>query len=156
LASNDVQIRSENAYLLTKHCERAEDQGAGDVVATESLVGIDESFRQCSALTRYCLKRLIKGLSSSRQSARQGFSLALSGIVGLVFRKVKGSVNMLLSFMRSSFSKKDGQDIIGHIFGIGSLVKSDIPMSTEDVICMSNDLLELAESKSFVTEACGT
>jgi hypothetical protein len=76
--------------------------------------------------------------------------------VSLVFRKVKGSVNMLLSFMRSSFSKKDGQDIIGHIFGIGSLVKSDIPMSTEDVICMSNDLLELAESKSFVTEACGT
>ncbi|WPT10534.1 hypothetical protein PSENEW3n2_00001707 [Picochlorum sp. SENEW3] len=56
-----------------------------DVADPESLAGVDDN----SALTRYCLKRLIKGFLLQGRVLGRKFSLALSGIVSLVAQKVE-------------------------------------------------------------------
>ena len=43
---------------------------------------VARALRRCSPLVVYAFKRLCRGLGSSRQGARQGFSLAISALLG--------------------------------------------------------------------------
>ena len=172
LASNSIEERIENAELLRASCE-ASDQpmaSAGKHQATE----LDLALPTAAPLLRYCLKRLIRGLSSSRESARQGFSLALSGIIPVLLKQVgksghKGaskegsssSITKLVRYMDKLFSKKEGQDVIGHLFGLGAIVscedgdgsKAGVAFSSGDVEALVEGLVELGRQKSFVKEA---
>lgn len=153
LASNSIDVRIENATILTQACEAAESNESKTRKRKTSSESSDTSLEACSPLTQYCLKRLIKGLSSSRDSARQGFSLALSGLVSLVKEKCDVSVLPVALYMAELFSMKDGQDVIGHLFGIGAIVESNVKFSTSDIEYLTNQLVQLGNAKSFVKEA---
>ena len=151
-----MEKRIESACYLFERCERAEGTVTSDsgVQVPAETRDIDALLFTCSPLTRYCVKRLVKGLSSSRESARQGFSLALSGIITIIKGKSDSIVSGLLDYMSKTFSKKEGQEVIGFVFGIGSIVKSNIAFSRADVASLVSGLMELAGTKSFVKEAC--
>lgn len=153
LASNSIEERIEAAKLLSNECEKAEKKELSEVKGKSSsdLATFRYSFESSSPLTRYCLKRLITGLSSTRESARQGFALALSGIVTMVAGKV--GVSEISRYMDEVFSRKDGQDVIGHLFGIGAIVQSGACFSPEDIEYLTDHLMELSNAKSFVKEA---
>ena len=159
LASNSIDERIESAGLLRTACESTSDNNSTPSSSTKPSE-LDLLFPSASPLLRYCLKRLVKGLSSARESARQGFSLALSGLVGLLDTKTETSmVSVLVQYMDDSFSKKDGQDVIGHVFGLGAIVSGDErvlrSMTASDVGALVRSLVGLAGQKSFVREASG-
>ncbi len=148
LASNSSEERVQAAAFLTSECEQAE-KGQSTSSAPEVSSGL---WGSSAPLTRYCLKRLVSGLSSTRDSARQGFALALSGIVSVIAERYS-CVSDVALYMDEVFSNKDGQDVIGHLFGIGSIVQSNIKFSDVDIDCLTNNLLDISNAKSFVREA---
>jgi len=145
------------ASKLRKICEscprnssNAKQAGA---LSQESI--IDKELGSSPPLIRYCIKRLIKGLSSSRQCARQGFATALTGIVDLVLEPNDQALSILLTYLRQSFSKKDGQEVIGYTFGLGSLIKSNLVFSKPQIMETIEDIISIFFAKSFVREPCG-
>ena len=153
LASNSIEERIEAANFLTNECKKVETNKTTKVrskaSAPETASG---SLGASSPLTRYCLKRLIAGLSSTRDSARQGFALGLSGIISILTEKVD-YVNELAQYMDNKFSNKDGQEVIGHLFGLGAIVESGTGFSPASIQRLTNNLMEVYNAKSFVKEA---
>ncbi|KAI0239696.1 DNA-directed DNA polymerase [Massospora cicadina] len=78
----------------------------------------------------YSLTRLIKGLSSPRESARQGFSLALTELLRLInFLPVKRLVELLNEHSRCGGSMKGEQArnmLFGRLFGLLAIARSGI------------------------------
>ena len=162
LASTDLDTRIENSKKLKVLC--AEEEGKSEQATVLQLRGEegehakDKEAISCSKTTEYSLNRLFQGLSSTREDARLGFSLALSSLVELVASQNKNSHawRRLLRYMRGCFAHKDGQDVIGHVFGIGSLVSSTSTIPNDCIIDLVDDLVDLYFAKSFVRQACGT
>ena len=75
LASNDRPRRLSANRDIILHVIAAETEATGDLARTrENGMAVD---------TNYTLKRLIRGLSSSRECARQGFATCLSDLMGI-------------------------------------------------------------------------
>lgn len=155
LASEDGSERIHGATSLKQLCEKIEKEYASLESTPHAVAESLEDLHSCSPVTRYCIKRLVKGLPSARQNARQGFALSLSSIVEVASAKEPGLPGILLRFMRKTFSRKDGQEVIGHVFGVGSIVKSAVNLSDEDVKLIVNELVRLCSMKAFVREASG-
>jgi len=86
--------------------------------------------------------------------------LALGGLLGTLVHETGSSpVSALVRYMDGSFSKKDGQDVIGHVFGLGAIVSGDErvfgALTAEDVGGLVGSLVGLMGQKSFVREASG-
>jgi len=161
LASTDFDTRIENAKKLKAFC--AEEESKLEQPTVLQLRGEDgehakdEEAISCSKTTEYSLNRLFQGLSSTRKDARLGFSLGLSSLVELVASQNKNSQawRRLLRYLRGCFAHKDGQDVIGHVFGIGSLVSSTCAVPDDCILDLVDDLVDLFFAKSFVRQACG-
>lgn len=174
LASNSIEERIQSAAHLCEACQAPEQpRESTKPSAKHQLAEVDLAFPSASPLLRYCLRRLVKGLSSSRESARQGFSLALSGLIPVLVKQVGdveggeglgsggSAITRLVRLMDEVFSKKDGQDVIGHLFGLGAIVSSELAggtgagsqFSSADVVALVSGLAELGSQKSFVKDA---
>ena len=61
-----------------------EEEANGAVGGGGKAREVARALRRCSPLMIYAFKRLCRGLGSSRQGARQGFSLAIASLLGAV------------------------------------------------------------------------
>nr|CAD1824327.1 unnamed protein product [Ananas comosus var. bracteatus] len=123
----------------------------------------DDGLENCSPSLRYAIRRLIRGVSSSRECARQGFALGLTLVAG-TFPVIKVEVLMKLIVemleVSSSMKRQDAKDnLLGRLFAYGSLARSGriaaewiSDNSTQVVKNFVSDVIALAGKKRYLSE----
>ncbi|CAK7330365.1 unnamed protein product [Dovyalis caffra] len=169
LASADVSVREAAVEGLVT--ELQEVQKAYEVTENKELVegGLtleaekDDGLNDCAPSVRYAVRRLVRGASSSRECARQGFALGLTVLVGTVPSiKVDSVLKLIVDLLEVSSSMK-GQDIrdclLGRLFAYGALARSGRlteEWTSDHNTCLikefTNVVLSLAAKKRYLQE----
>ncbi|KAM2605003.1 hypothetical protein TB2_033856 [Malus domestica] len=134
LSSADGSVREAAAEALAM--ELVAVQRAYDGLENKELVegGVkldaekDDGLNDCAPSLRYAVRRLIRGVSSSRECARQGFALGLSILVSTIPSiKVNSLLKLIVDFLEVSSSMK-GQEqrdhLLGRLFAYGAIARS--------------------------------
>ncbi|RLN72494.1 hypothetical protein BBJ28_00004551 [Nothophytophthora sp. Chile5] len=139
LAESDSAVRTQAAAQLLAHLRQSEKQ---------------------EAEVQYTLKRLVRGLASSRDAARQGFGTALAGLLAAFPKQValSDARELLREAMEVHASMKpmeQREHMFGRLFGLLSLHRSgrlsgDLPL----LAAVVKELLEMANFKRWFREAC--
>ncbi|KAJ2738454.1 DNA-directed DNA polymerase [Coemansia sp. Cherry 401B] len=146
LASLDEGKRiSAAAQLISTLCRFQAEMPATDEVATTEA----DMNRICAGDVSYAVKRLIKGLASSRDGARQGYSVALAELLGRVpCITVKLVLDLLWQSTEATKGMKgqEQRDMrFGRIFGLMALVQSGIvTRASTTAVDMRKIVMELA------------
>ncbi|PON32578.1 DNA polymerase V [Parasponia andersonii] len=134
LASLDGSVREAAVEALVT--ELQEVQKAYDRLENKDLIesGLkleaekDDGLNQCAPSLRYAVRRLIRGVSSSRECARQGFALGLTILVGTIpgikVDSLLKLVNDLLEITSSMKGQEARESLLGRLFAYGSLARS--------------------------------
>lgn len=132
---------------------------SGSMLEAEKDDGLDD----CAPSVRYAVRRLIRGVSSSRECARQGFALGLASLVGKVPKIKVDSVLKLIDDSYQVSSSLKGQEakecLLGRLFAFAALARSgrlseELKLNCEtsyvkDVTCF---LVSLASRKRYLQE----
>ncbi|MQL80121.1 hypothetical protein Taro_012548 [Colocasia esculenta] len=135
LTSPETSVREAAAEALATELRKSQEDyeklgesnvGGAAVLPLEAEK--DDGLERCAPPVGYAVRRLIRGLASSRECARQGFSLGLTVVVGTIPAiKVDSIMKLAVQFLEVSSSKK-GQDLrdclLGRLFAYGALVRS--------------------------------
>ncbi|KAI4299194.1 hypothetical protein L6164_032675 [Bauhinia variegata] len=134
LASADGSVRKAAAEKLAT--ELREVQNAYDMLEKKELIegGFkleaekDDGLDNCAPSLRYAIRRLIRGVSSSRECARQGFALGLTVLVGTIPSiRIESFFKLVVDLLEVSSSMK-GQEakdcLLGRLFAYGALGRS--------------------------------
>ncbi|XP_011002970.1 PREDICTED: DNA polymerase V-like [Populus euphratica] len=169
LASVDVSVREGAVERLVT--ELQEVQKAYEVMENKEVVegGLkleaekDDGLNDCAPSVRYAVRRLVRGASSSRECARQGFALGLTVLVDTIPSVKVDSVLKLIADLLEVSSSMKGQDIrdclLGRLFAYGALALSR--RLTEEWISdhntliikeFTNVLISLAAKKRYLQE----
>ncbi|KDP35949.1 hypothetical protein JCGZ_09921 [Jatropha curcas] len=169
LASTDVSVREAAVERLVK--ELIEVQKAYEMVENKELIegGLkleaekDDGLNNCAPSVRYAVRRLIRGASSSRECARQGFALGLTMVVGTIPSiKVDSLLKLIVDTLEVSSSMK-GQEVrdclLGRLFAYGAIARSGrlskqwmSDQRTPFIKEFISDLLSLASKKRYLQE----
>lgn len=88
----------------------------------------DDGLNNCAPALGYAVRRLIRGVSSSRECARQGFALGLSVLVGTIPSiKVDSILKLIVKLLEvnSSMKGQEARDcLLGRLFAYGALARS--------------------------------
>lgn len=144
--------------LLDHYWALASNDAGERLTAAEALIkGLEQ--KQSEEDWDYALNRLITGLSSSRGSARLGFSVALAGV--LEARKNDINIQQYLDRTAEAFvvtgSMKGAEErglLLGKLFALQTLAASPLwdSASTEDRKRFFQQCIELAQKKSWLRE----
>ncbi|KAJ0962754.1 hypothetical protein J5N97_027876 [Dioscorea zingiberensis] len=134
LASAESSVRKAAAEALVVELRKAQKvfEKVGKKGIEEEVVPLeakkDEGFENCAPSVIYAIRRLVRGVSSSRECARQGFALGLAVIVGTIPSIRVDSVMKLIDDELKVTAKMEGQDarecLLGRLFAYGSLARS--------------------------------
>ncbi|RKO89758.1 DNA polymerase phi-domain-containing protein, partial [Blyttiomyces helicus] len=115
----------------------------------------------CAEDVSYGLKRLLRGLPSSRAGARQGFAVALTELLNrLEFSRVSTVLEMLTKLTDTTGAKgqEEREIYFGRIFGLMAICESGMlarPHTTfDDVKQILSGLMKYATTKSYLKESC--
>ncbi|KAL6515374.1 hypothetical protein OROHE_019006 [Orobanche hederae] len=147
----------QNAYEKLENKDEVEDKSK---LEAEKDDGLDN----CAPSVRYAVRRLIRGVSSSSECARQGFALGLTILVGTVSSiKLESLLKLIVTLLEVSSSMK-GQEardcLLGRLFAYGALARSG--KLTEEWISDNNSslikeffglLIALAAKKRYLQES---
>ncbi|KAK8568286.1 hypothetical protein V6N12_006840 [Hibiscus sabdariffa] len=135
LASADSSVRE--AAVETMVSELQEVQQAFDRLENKDLVEDvlkleaqkDDGLDNCASSLRYAVRRLIRGVSSSRECVRQGFALGLTALVAAIPSiKVDSLLKLIVNLLEVPSSMK-GQEVrdclLGRLFAYGAIARSD-------------------------------
>ncbi|KAL6964196.1 DNA-directed DNA polymerase [Sarracenia purpurea var. burkii] len=169
LASADATLREAAVESLV--IELQEVQKAYDEIEKKELVegGLqleaekDDGLNNCAPSLRYAVRRLIRGVSSSRECARQGFALGLTILVGSISNiKVDALLKLIVDLLEVSSSMK-GQEVkeclFGRLFAYGAIARSG--RLTEEWVTDKNSpsikeftssIISLAAKKRYLQE----
>ncbi|CAL5358197.1 unnamed protein product [Camellia sinensis] len=123
----------------------------------------DDGLNNCAPSLRYAVRRLIRGVSSSRECARQGFALGLTVLIGAIPSiKVDALLKLIVDLLEVSSSMK-GQEVrdclLGRLFAYGSIARSgrltEEWVSDESSPCIkefTSSLISLAAKKRYLQE----
>ncbi|XAR73034.1 DNA-directed DNA polymerase [Bertholletia excelsa] len=122
----------------------------------------NDGLNNCAPSLRYAVRRLIRGVSSSRECARQGFALGLTVLVGAIPSvKIDSMLKLIIDLLEVSSSMK-GQEVkdclLGRLFAYGAIARSG--RLTEDRASDENSyikefissLISLAAKKRYLQE----
>ncbi|KAL5540329.1 hypothetical protein UlMin_042891 [Ulmus minor] len=88
----------------------------------------DDGLNECAPSLRYAVRRLIRGVSSSREFARQGFALGLTLLVSTIPSiKVDSLLKLIVDVLEitSSMKGQEAKDcLLGRLFAYGALARS--------------------------------
>lgn len=96
LASFDPSVRQRAAHSLIKtlaEFQKTHEEALEQIDVADTEEKLDAL---CASDVSYAVRRLIRGLSSSRQGARQGFSLALTE-VSFFYESINQRLNVYLN-----------------------------------------------------------
>ncbi|KAJ2609657.1 DNA-directed DNA polymerase [Coemansia sp. RSA 1365] len=157
LASLDEGKRIAAAsQLIATLCDfQAKMPETNEVATTEEALE-----RICAGDVSYAVKRLIKGLASSRDGARQGYSVALAELLARVeCISVKVVLDLLWKNTEAtkSMSGQEQRDMrFGRIFGMMSVVQSGIltrkSTTAVELRKMTMELAAIGAKKSYLRE----
>ncbi|KAJ3013072.1 UNVERIFIED_CONTAM: DNA-directed DNA polymerase [Siphonaria sp. JEL0065] len=160
LASLDAKVRLEAAQKLGATLKDILDSAM--IASTTETPVTKETLDACFPTEIvYALKRLIRGLSSSRDGARLGFTLALANLLSLLKDFPNFTVGLVLDLVESLnplSSNTKGQEerelYFARIFGLHGVVESGLieaaQTSTQDVLRLAQVLVSAAAAKSFL------
>ncbi|KAG0229067.1 DNA-directed DNA polymerase [Actinomortierella wolfii] len=165
LASLEAEERNAAALTLLKALAALQRGHRSFVSNWEALLEEEDTEERLDKLCHpdvlYALKRLLRGLPSDREAARQGFSLALTELlIGLEFLSASIIIKMLLHFteIKGMKGKEERNQMFGRIFGYMSIIQSGLltrPSATaDDIKTIVNDLVEYSQEKSYLSECC--
>ncbi|KAK4378537.1 hypothetical protein RND71_000399 [Anisodus tanguticus] len=170
LAAAEASIREAAAHSLV--AELLEVQKAYDSLENKEVVEgqfkleaeRDDGLNNCAPSLRYAVRRLIRGVSSSRECARQGFALGMTVLVGAVpCIKVDALLKLIVELLEFSSSMK-GQDIkdclLGRLFAYGAIARSGrltlewtADKNTPYIKEFVGSLVSLAAKKTYLQES---
>lgn len=89
LASLDPQARLQSAQSLIRVLARFQKDHEAKFDTLPDTIDTEEQLdAACAPDVSYAIRRLLRGLPSSRQGSRQGFSLALTEVLGRLFHPI--------------------------------------------------------------------
>ncbi|KAI3755493.1 hypothetical protein L1987_55294 [Smallanthus sonchifolius] len=119
----------------------------------------NDGLNNCARSVGYAVRRLIRGVSSSRECARQGFAVGLTVLAGAVPSIALDSLLKLIVDLLEVSSSMKGQEIkdclLGRLFAYGSLARSGrlIQQSDYDYIKeFTSSVISLATKKRYLQE----
>ena len=157
LASLDESTREQAASslvqeLAAKQAEFEKGGGGAEAATDAALTG-------CCPLMVYAVKRLCRGLASSRQGARQGFALALAGLLQSTHCISPAEMIALLASVLEPSSSAKGSEardaLLGMLFGYGAVVRGTSNLQADAAELVATAVVQLAARKSFLREAAG-
>ncbi|GLC57322.1 hypothetical protein PLESTB_001211700 [Pleodorina starrii] len=118
---------------------------------------LEYHLRRCSPTTVYTLRRLARGLGSSRQAARQGYATALAGLLAAVggadCLTAPGVMVLLEVCIDGPLRGGDAKEtLLGRMFGYGALLRSGLPLEQSLLCRLFNGLIQCGLRKSFLRE----
>ena len=145
LSNEDANIRGSAAYKLTSTLQQL------PVAENTELTGHED--------LDYCLKRLLKGLQSNRDKARQGFGMALTELLNILHsRSFAIELSTILELMTVEQCKgHEYRDLLmGKLFGFAAICESTIfdkegaiSYSKVDLNSFFDALISLYHKKSY-------
>ncbi|CAK4152252.1 unnamed protein product [Aphanomyces euteiches] len=148
---------SRNAFLKV-FWDLAELNVETRVAAVDSIIAHLTQANDSDELS-YTLKRLVRGLASSRDAARQGFSTALTALLHhFPSLSVESVLDLVLTTMDASNSMKgmeQREHMFGRLFGLLAIFKSG-RMTHDDpqLAKLLDELIALSKWKKWFREAC--
>ncbi|KAK7302610.1 hypothetical protein RJT34_13502 [Clitoria ternatea] len=123
----------------------------------------DDGLDNCAPSVRYAVRRLIRGVSSSRECARQGFALALTVLVGSVRSiKIESFLKLVVDLLEvtSSMKGQEAKDcLLGRLFAYSALARSgrlveelSLDKNTPYIREFISVLVSLANKKRYLQE----
>ncbi|CAM6049668.1 unnamed protein product [Sphagnum compactum] len=170
LSSVNACVREAAAVALAKELESDQQEfeaGGRQEGAAEEVLGavkdVDGALKGCAPSVRYAVRRLVRGLGSARESARQGFALALTTLMCTLPVIHGDAVMQLIESILEVTSAMKGQDArdgrLGRLFAYGALVRAErviggATTSGQQSIAkdITQNLLMLANKKIFLRE----
>ncbi|KAG4304561.1 hypothetical protein PORY_001954 [Pneumocystis oryctolagi] len=158
LSSKDPELREQSSLkiiesvrlTIPKNIEKIDHDDSESIL--QSILG-ENGF--------YALKRLIKGLSSSREHSRLGFSMTLSEFLHEFENiDVEDVVKLIEKYtmIQKSFSSQEERDyLFGRLFGLKAISLSKILLRTESIKKIENVinlLISLSLKKGWLREPC--
>jgi len=156
------QNQNEKAPILETFWALADINASKRVQAAKELIislrAVADQSPESQEMT-YCLKRLVRGLASSREGARQGFAMALTEVLH-TFHYVPVSTvldlmqnNLVVSGSAKSQEEKDVY--FGWIFGLMAIIRSgrlqnSVGLDAELVVLLIKQLQGLASKKKLL------
>ncbi|XP_051195277.1 uncharacterized protein [Lolium perenne] len=117
----------QSAYEESKRDEE-EDEAAESDAPPQMEAEKEDGLDNCAPAVRYAIRRLIRGISSSREFARQGFALGLATVLESVEAiSVEAVIKLIPNLLEYSASMKGPEakdNLLGRLFGFGSLARS--------------------------------
>ncbi|GFS34513.1 DNA polymerase V family [Actinidia rufa] len=169
LASADATVREAAVESLV--VELQEVQTAYDKLEKKEMAegGLqleaekDDGLNNCAPSLRYAIRRLIRGVSSSRECARQGFALGLTVLVGAIpCIKIDALLKLTVDLLEVSSSMK-GQEVrdclLGRLFAYGAIARSGrlteewvYDQKSPSIKEFTGSLISLAAKKRYLQE----
>ncbi|KAI9592386.1 DNA polymerase phi-domain-containing protein [Syncephalis fuscata] len=161
LASLDVTKRESSALsLITELKKRQQEHQSANTSDWSQWLEQEDTVERlellCAKDVLYALKRLVRGLPSPRQGARQGFSLTLTELLSMLdFLTVETLMNMILKETATNAQMKRDM-LFGRIFGFMSIAQSTAlsrdTTKDSDILLMVTSLIEYGRQKPFLRE----
>ncbi|KAK3182701.1 hypothetical protein Dsin_029987 [Dipteronia sinensis] len=168
LALADVSLRQQAAESLVielREVQKAYESVEKDLDESGPKLEAekDDGLNDCAPSLRYAVRRLIRGVSSSRECARQGFALGLTLIVDTIPNiKVDSLLKLIVDLLEVSSSMK-GQEVrdclLGRLFAYGALARSgrlvkewNSDKNTPYIKEFTSLLISLAAKKRYLQE----
>lgn len=145
LAESDATVRAQSVAQIIAHLQQK--QSSEDATFEEDL--------------QYTLKRLVRGLASSRDAARQGFSTALAGLLetfpSVELKDVQELLREAMEVHSSMKGMEQREHMFGRLFGLLAVQRSG-RLSGDDnqvvAVQVIKELLEMSKWKKWLREAC--
>ncbi|XP_062218145.1 uncharacterized protein LOC133918324 [Phragmites australis] len=174
LASPEPSVREAAAEALVaelREVQKAYEKGArkGEKKAgdgdepSQMEAEKDDGLENCAPSVRYAIRRLIRGVSSSREFARQGFALGLAVVLesirAISVEAIMKLIPNLLEYSSSMKGPEAKDNLLGCLFGFGSLVRSGRvsrqwtrDKSSPIVKDFVSEVVKLGSKKRYLTE----
>ncbi|XP_006646852.2 uncharacterized protein LOC102702348 [Oryza brachyantha] len=123
----------------------------------------DDGLENCAPSVGYAIRRLIRGISSSREFARQGFALGLTVVLesihAISVEAIMKLIPKLLEYSASMKGPEAKDNLLGRLFGFGSIVRSGRlsgqwahEKGSPIVKDFVNEVVKLGSTKRYLTE----
>jgi DNA polymerase phi len=151
LASVDISVREQASKELISHFTKL-------IINSDKLTTLEEIKTKCHQDVSYSLKRLLRGLSSSRDGAREGFATCLTKLLELLNIDADLIVTLLFEISEKNGTKTGQEErelYYARIFGVNAFCLAgrfnDAKLETIEKV--STALVEYQVKKDYLRQA---